>query len=171
MPKTVDRLGCPGPGRRDVDRAGPHATAGLDAQPRRLPRRAASGTLRSSIPPVTTAAWTTMMTGCGPAQTWRLRPSLLRCCRRPDESQSLGPHPRPDGLATALRHRPVDRLPELPGLYPPLKVPGIVVSGMDAPHLEAALAAAPEFAARREAEAPGYGLGLFWKRAPSRSKS
>ena len=37
---------------------------------------------------------------------------------------------------------------------------------MDAPHLEAALSAAPEFAARREAEAPGYGLGYFWKRAP-----
>ena len=54
----------------------------------------------------------------------------------------------------------------LPGLYPPLKVRGIVVSGMDAPHLEAALSAAPEFAARLKAEAPGYGLGYFWKRAP-----
>ena len=37
---------------------------------------------------------------------------------------------------------------------------------MDAPHLEAALSAAPEFAARLQAEAPGYGLGYFWKRAP-----
>jgi predicted AlkP superfamily phosphohydrolase/phosphomutase len=54
----------------------------------------------------------------------------------------------------------------LPGLYPPLKVRGIVVSGMDAPHLEAALSAAPEFGARLKAEAPGYGLGYFWKRAP-----
>ena len=62
----------------------------------------------------------------------------------------------------------------LPGLYPPLKVRGIVVSGMDAPHLEAALSAAPEFAARLKAEAapaiarPGY----FWKRARlNRSRS
>ena len=37
---------------------------------------------------------------------------------------------------------------------------------MDAPHLEAALSAAPEFAARLATEAPGYGLGYFWKRAP-----
>ena len=37
---------------------------------------------------------------------------------------------------------------------------------MDAPHLPAALSAAPEFAARLDAEAPGYGLGYFWKRAP-----
>src|SRR5262249_13881381 len=51
-------------------------------------------------------------------------------------------------------------------LYPPIKVRGVVVSGMDAPHLEAALAAAPEFAARLASEAPDYGLGYFWKRAP-----
>src|SRR5947208_13367382 len=30
--------------------------------------RSAHGTLRSIIPPVTSAAWTTMMTGCGPAR-------------------------------------------------------------------------------------------------------
>src|SRR3954451_20530184 len=30
--------------------------------------RSAHGTLRSVVPPVTTAAWTSMMTGCGPAR-------------------------------------------------------------------------------------------------------
>src|SRR3954451_22474167 len=30
--------------------------------------RSAHGTLRSTIPPVTTAAWTTMQTGCAPAR-------------------------------------------------------------------------------------------------------
>ena len=30
--------------------------------------RSAYGTLRSTIPPVTSAAWTTMQTGCGPAR-------------------------------------------------------------------------------------------------------
>jgi predicted AlkP superfamily phosphohydrolase/phosphomutase len=54
----------------------------------------------------------------------------------------------------------------VPGLYPPQKVRGIVVSGMDAPHLEAALSAAPEFAANRSEHAPDYALGYFWKRAP-----
>ena len=54
----------------------------------------------------------------------------------------------------------------MPGLYPPLDVRGVVVSGMDAPHLEAALSGAPEFAARLKAEVPGYRLRYFWKRAP-----
>ena len=54
----------------------------------------------------------------------------------------------------------------LPGTYPPLNVRGIVVSGMDAPHLDAALSGAPEFAARLRAEVPDYSLRYFWKRAP-----
>ncbi len=55
----------------------------------------------------------------------------------------------------------------VPGLYPPLQVPGIVVSGMDAPSpgpLSAAL--------RRGLKAErGYGLGYFWKRARDRSRA
>ena len=43
---------------------------------------------------------------------------------------------------------------------------GVVVSGMDAPHLDAALSGYPEFAARLRAEVPGYTLRYFWKRAP-----
>ena len=61
--------GCPGPGWRDLERAGPDAAAGVDAQPRRVSRPAPPpGRCARSIPPVTTAAWTTMMTGCGPAR-------------------------------------------------------------------------------------------------------
>ncbi len=37
---------------------------------------------------------------------------------------------------------------------------------MDAPHLEAALAGSPSFAARLKAEVPDYTLKYFWKRAP-----
>jgi len=54
----------------------------------------------------------------------------------------------------------------VPGLYPPPRVNGVVVSGMDAPHLEGALQGYPEFAARLKAEAPNYTLRYFWKRAP-----
>jgi predicted AlkP superfamily phosphohydrolase/phosphomutase len=54
----------------------------------------------------------------------------------------------------------------LPGTYPPPRVNGVVVSGMDAPHLEAALSGNREFARMLEAEAPGYDLRYFWKRAP-----
>ncbi len=166
MPKTVDRLVVLG-----LDGA---TWTVLDAMRQRglMPNldaflsRAASGTLRSSIPPVTTAAWTTMMTGCGPARhgvfdhryydaaEGRMKVNHSGRIRVPTVWHLL-----------AATGRSIVCL-NVPGLYPPLKVPGIVVSGMDAPHLEAALAAAPEFAARREAEAPGYGLGYFWKRAP-----
>jgi predicted AlkP superfamily phosphohydrolase/phosphomutase len=128
--------------------------------------RAASGTLRSIIPPVTTAAWTSMMTGCGPirhgvfdhryydAAEGRMKVNHSDRIRVPTVWHLLDAA----GLSMVCLN--------LPGLYPPLQVRGIVVSGMDAPHLQAALAAAPEFAARRPAEAPGYVLDYFWKRAP-----
>ena len=43
---------------------------------------------------------------------------------------------------------------------------GVAVSGMDAPHLDAALSGDAEFAARMKAEVPDYTLRYFWKRAP-----
>ena len=128
--------------------------------------RSAHGTLRSIIPPVTTAAWTSMMTGCEPAR------------------HGIFDHRYYDTAAGQMKvnHSSRVRVPtvwhqlsdagrsvvslNLPATYPPLSVRGIVVSGMDAPHLEAALSAAPEFAARLKAEAPGYSLRYFWKRAP-----
>jgi predicted AlkP superfamily phosphohydrolase/phosphomutase len=54
----------------------------------------------------------------------------------------------------------------VPASYPPPSVRGIVVSGMDAPHLDAALSAVSEFAARLKAEVPHYTLRYFWKRVP-----
>ena len=54
----------------------------------------------------------------------------------------------------------------VPVTYPPPDVRGVVVSGMDAPHLEAALAKDPAFAARLRAEVPGYSLLGIWKRPP-----
>jgi hypothetical protein len=55
----------------------------------------------------------------------------------------------------------------LPGTYPAPEVRGIVVSGMDAPHLEAALSGAPAaFAEALRREAPRYSLAYQWKRVP-----
>jgi len=54
----------------------------------------------------------------------------------------------------------------LPGHYPPPQLRGVAVSGMDAPHLDAALSANPEFAARMKSEVPDYSLRYPWKRAP-----
>lgn len=129
-------------------------------------RGAAHGTLRSTIPPVTSAAWTTMMTGCGPAR------------------HGVFDHRYYDVAAGQMKvnHSARVRVPtfwhllseagrsvislNVPVTYPPLDVRGIVVSGMDAPHLDAALSGAPAFAERLRAEVPRYGLRYFWKRAP-----
>lgn len=128
--------------------------------------RAAHGTLRSVIPPVTTAAWTSMMTGCGPARhgvfdhryfdtgSGQMKVNHSARVRVPTFWHLL-----------SNAGRSVVSL-NLPGTFPPLKVRGVVVSGMDAPHLDAALSGSPEFAARLKAEVPGYSLRYFWKRAP-----
>ena len=131
-----------------------------------LLRRSAHGTLRSCIPPVTSAAWTTMMTGCGPsrhgvfdhryydAAAGRLKVNHALRVRVPTFWHQLSDSGR---SVVSLN---------LPVTYPPLPVRGIVVSGMDAPHLDAALSAAPAFADRLRAEVPGYHLRTIWKRPP-----
>ena len=98
--------------------------------------RSAHGTLRSIVPPVTSAAWTTVMTGCGPAR------------------HGVFDHRYYDTAAGQMKvnHSGRIRVPTIwrllsdagrsvaclnvPGLYPPPRVRGVVVSGMDAPHLE-----------------------------------
>lgn len=128
--------------------------------------RSASGTLRSIIPPVTTAAWTSLMTGCGPARhgvfdhryldtaSGQMKVNHSGRCRVPTFWHILSDA----GRSVASLN--------VPATFPPLKVNGVVVSGMDAPHLDAALSGAPEFAARLKAEVPTYSLRYFWKRAP-----
>jgi len=128
--------------------------------------RSAHGTLRSCIPPVTSAAWTTMMTGCGPARhgvfdhryydvaAGRLKVNHARRVRVPTFWHQLSDAGR---SVVSLN---------LPVTYPPLAVRGVVVSGMDAPHLEAALSGAPAYAERLRAEVPGYHLRSIWKRPP-----
>lgn len=68
MPKTVDRLVVLGLDGATWSVLDPMRQRGLMPNLQAFLARAASGTLRSIVPPVTTAAWTTMMTGCGPAR-------------------------------------------------------------------------------------------------------
>jgi predicted AlkP superfamily phosphohydrolase/phosphomutase len=166
MPKTVDRLVVLGLDGATWSVLDPMRQRGLMPNLDAFLAGAASGTLRSTIPPVTTAAWTTMMTGCGPARHGVFDHRYYDAA----EGRMKVNHSGRIRVPTVWHllsgtGRSVVSL-NLPGLYPPLKVRGIVVSGMDAPHLEAALSAAPEFGARLKVEAPGYGLGYFWKRAP-----
>ena len=80
-----------------------------------LLERSAHGTLRSTIPPVTTAAWTTMMTGCDPSRHGVFDHRYYDAAERPDEGQPLGPRPGAERLADALRRRPIGRRPEPAG--------------------------------------------------------
>src|ERR1700760_418514 len=102
--------------------------------------KAAHGTLRSIIPPVTSAAWTTMMTGCGPARHGvfdhryfdiaanRMRVNHAGRVRVPTFWQLLS-----DAGRTVVSLN-------VPVTYPQPKVRGLIVSGIDAPHLDGALA-------------------------------
>jgi predicted AlkP superfamily phosphohydrolase/phosphomutase len=129
--------------------------------------RSACGPLRSSVPPMTAAAWATMQTGCSPVRhgifdhryfdpaSRRMKVNHAGRIRVPTLWQLL-----------SAAGRSIISL-NLPGTYPPpAGVRGIVVSGMDAPHLDAATSACPEFAARLKALVPDYTLKYSWKRAP-----
>jgi predicted AlkP superfamily phosphohydrolase/phosphomutase len=166
MPKTVDRLVILGLDGATWNVLDPMRRRGLMPNLDAYLAGAAAGTLRSTIPPVTTAAWTTMMTGCGPARHGVFDHRYYDAAEGRMKVNHSGRIRVPTvwHLLSATGRSIISL--NLPGLYPPPRVRGIVVSGMDAPHLEAALSGAPEFAARLKDEAPGYGLGYFWKRAP-----
>ena len=127
---------------------------------------AARGTLRSCIPPVTSAAWTTMMTGCGPSRHgvfdhryFEMAAGKLKVNHSGRVRVPTFWHQLSDSGRTVVSLN-------LPVTYPPLKVRGVIVSGMDAPHLDAALSGSPGFGARLRAEVPGYHLRTIWKRPP-----
>ena len=128
--------------------------------------RSASGTLRSIIPPVTTAAWTTVMTGCGPARHGVFDHRYYDAASREMKVNHSG-RCRVPNIWRLLSDagRSVVSL-NLPGTYPAPEVRGVIVSGMDAPHIEAATAGCPEFAAKLREEVPSYGLRYCWKRVP-----
>ncbi len=133
-----------------------------------LLKRSAPGVLRSTIPPMTAAAWATMQTGCDPSR------------------HGIFDHRYYDSNAALMRvnHAGRYRVPtlwelldqagrsiislNLPGTYPAPQVRGIVVSGMDAPHYDAAVAGAPsDFVNALRHEVPRYSLQYQWKSVPS----
>jgi predicted AlkP superfamily phosphohydrolase/phosphomutase len=128
--------------------------------------RSAHGTLHSTVPPVTTAAWTTMMTGCDPIRHGIFDHRYYDPAARQMKVNHSGRRRVPTlwHLLSEAGHSVVSL--NLPGTYPPPKVRGVIVSGMDAPHLDAALSGYPEFAERLKSEAPRYALRYFWKRVP-----
>ncbi|ADV62776.1 type I phosphodiesterase/nucleotide pyrophosphatase [Isosphaera pallida ATCC 43644] len=130
-------------------------------------RTAARGVLRSVEPPVTSAAWTSMSTGARPGRhgvfdhRWydpaggRMRVNHSRRVRVETLWETIHRH---GGISISLN---------LPGTYPAPAVRGLIVSGMDAPHLEGALSGCPpEFAQALKTECPDYSLKVIWKRPP-----
>ncbi len=124
------------------------------------------GSLLSCKPPVTSAAWTTMMTGCSPARHGvfdhryfdldadRMKVNHSGRVRVPTVWQQVS---RAGGTVVSLN---------LPVTYPAPAVRGLIVSGMDAPHLEAATASAPWFHRQLVREVPDYHMRVLWKNAP-----
>ena len=97
----------------------------------------------------------------------RLRPPLLRRRRRADEGQPLGPDPRPDRLAPALRHRAIDRLASTcRACIRRSRCGGSSSRAWMRRISQPPSRPRPSSPPGCEAEAPGYGLGYFWKRAP-----
>lgn len=128
--------------------------------------RSAHGTLRSTIPPVTTAAWTTLMTGCTPARHGVFDHRYYDAPSGQMKVNHSGRRRVPSFWELLSQAgRSVVSL-NLPGTFPPMPVRGVVVSGMDAPHLDAALSGNADFAAKLKAEVPDYTLRYFWKRVP-----
>ncbi len=166
MRKPIDRLVVLGLDGATWTVLDPMRRRGLMPNLDALLEGAAYGTLTSTIPPVTTAAWTTMMTGCNPprhgvfdhryydAAAGRMKVNHSGRIRVPTLWQQLAD----SGRSVVCLN--------LPGLFPPPSLRGVIVSGMDAPHLEGALQACPEFGARLKAEVPAYSLRYFWKHAP-----
>ncbi|MEW4570160.1 alkaline phosphatase family protein [Tautonia sp. JC769] len=129
--------------------------------------RSARGTLRSSEPPMTAAAWTTMQTGCDPADHGIFDHRYF------DPSSNMMRVNHSGRFRVPTLWQLLDRAGRsvislnLPGTYPAPKVRGVIVSGMDAPHLEAALSGVPaDFAAALRQQVPRYGLKYQWKRVP-----
>ena len=106
MRKPIDRLVVLGLDGATWTVLDPMRRRGLMPNLDALLAGAAHGTLTSTIPPVTTAAWTTMMTGCNPPRHGVFDHRYYDAAAGQDEGQPLGPDPRSDALAAARRRRP-----------------------------------------------------------------
>jgi len=120
-------------------------------------RSGAAYTLRSTTPPLTPAAWSTLFSGLPPAQhmvfdfTARDRGSYhFRLCSSSDRQARMVWSMAGDEGRTVV-------VMNVPMTYPPVAVNGIMVSGMDAPRLRGAVSP-PAALAKVLATAPDYAV-------------
>lgn len=153
MPEEIVVVGLDG---ATLDLIQPWVDDGLLPNMARLLQEGSWGSLRSVIPPMSSAAWTTFMTGRNMAK----HGIVDFLVRKPDsyELQILNAtHRRSPTVWTYLSDlgKRVGVL-NVPMTYPPERVEGFVVSGMDAPSTESKFAHPPELREKLLAEFPDY---------------
>lgn len=128
----------------------------------------ARGALYSSDPMVTPVAWTSFAAGCDPADH-----GIHDFYSLDHSAQLIHHNDSRDVRSQTIWHVLGDSgksivCMNLPMTYPAPRVPGIVVSGSDAPGYAAALAQCPEFAQVLRTQTPDYTNAIVWKRRPRR---
>ncbi|WP_027183896.1 alkaline phosphatase family protein [Desulfovibrio inopinatus] len=122
----------------------------------------AIGVLESSLPSLSPVAWTSMITGAGPGKHGIF--DFVRREAKEDGSSmrfTSGADRKVEPLWRYLsRHGKTAAAINVPMSYPPDPIDGIVVSGMDAPDMNANMTSPPEFKERLLSIAPNYGIEL-----------
>ncbi len=120
----------------------------------------AAGILRSTTPPLTPAAWSTLFSGLPPSQhlvfdfTAREAGSYhFRICSSTDRQARMVWSLASDQARSVV-------VLNVPMTYPPVEVNGIMVAGMDAPHLRGAVAPL-QATAKVLATAPDYAVDVM----------
>ena len=170
MPKTVDRLVVLGLDGATWTVLDPMRQRGLmpnlDAL---LADARRTGRCARSIPPVTTAAWTTMMTGCGPARHGVFDHRYYDAAAGRMKVNHSGRIRVPDRLAPALR-QPAGRssASTCPGLYPAARrSAGSSSRAWTRPTSTPRSRRRPSSPPGSRPRSPATACGYFWKRAPA----
>jgi predicted AlkP superfamily phosphohydrolase/phosphomutase len=135
----------------------------------RVVREGASGVLRSTIPPITPAAWTTFMTGRSPGahgifdfERYDVRTNQLSF----NTTNALG-HVRTIWQILGARGYQVGSI-GVPMTFPPVPVNGFLISGFEAVSTRAEFAYPPQLKAEILAKWPQYTFKNKWGRSTLR---
>lgn len=149
------------------DVLGPMMAAGRMPRFKEFIEGGSSGVLRSTIPPITPAAWTTFMTGKGPGvhgiidferydvRTNRLGFNSTRCL---DRTRTIWQILSDKGFRVGSINVPMT--------YPPVPVNGFMISGFETPSISTDFAYPKELKGRVLREFPNYSFKAGWRRRP-----
>ncbi|UCE60791.1 MAG: alkaline phosphatase family protein [Phycisphaerales bacterium] len=165
LPAVAERLLIIGLDGATFDVLGPMMTAGVMPRMKEAVESGASGVLRSTVPPITPAAWTTFLTGKQPGThgiidfqrydcaTNRLSLNSTRCL---DHIRNIWQILSDEGLRVGSVNVPMT--------YPPIPVNGFLVSGFETPGPEANFVYPPELKSEVLRHWPDPTLKTKWRR-------